>query len=139
MKGLEISRAFFFEWDTREYAFDLIHIMSIYLPNCPAEGLPLPSQRFQIKYFLHCTKALNLVVVHNGNQIVQPVVWCEQRGFPYRTLITLTIAKQHENAIPCMAALARQGYPAADGESVPQRARGYLNARHATGNVTCQT
>jgi len=43
-------------------------------------------------------ETLNLVVVHDGHQVVKPVLGCEQDGLPVRTLIQLAIAKHNENA-----------------------------------------
>src|SRR5258708_63744 len=88
--------------------------------NGTSEGAPLVCQWIQIDHVFDRAEALNLVVVDDDDQVVQFVVWREQRGFPNRTFVTLAVADHAEDAGGSAIPLCSNGHPGGDGKPVAQ-------------------
>src|SRR5271170_1709645 len=70
---------------------DLVKIVPVDFTHRPAEGFPFLREWLQIEDLLHGSQALNLVVINDGNQMVQTVVGSEQRSLPDRSFIAFTV------------------------------------------------
>src|SRR3990167_4134653 len=89
-------------------------IVAVDLPNLPAEGPPLVHERIEIQHLADRSKALDLVVVDDGDEVVQRVVRREQRSLPGRTLVALAVAQKREHAVLPPIPLTRQRHSARD-------------------------
>src|SRR5438270_633404 len=76
------GRPSFFERNGRECFLNLVQIMALDLTGCPPERTPLIGEWFQVHNFFYGAETLNLVVIHNGDEIIQLVLWREQNWFP---------------------------------------------------------
>src|ERR671931_2934809 len=65
-----------------EYTQNLLEVMSVDLLHAPAERLPFGCQWLKLQHLLYGSQTLNLVVVHDGNQIVQGMMSGKQRRLP---------------------------------------------------------
>src|SRR5215469_1511645 len=69
-------------WCFSERALDLLKVMPVDLANRPAETGELCRQRLQLQSFIYRSETLDLVVIHNVDQIVELVMGGKQYRFP---------------------------------------------------------
>ena len=114
--------------------------MAINLPHGPTKGAPLVGEGLQVHHFFDRAQALNLVVVHDGDQVIEMMLRGKQDRFPVGTLVAFTVAEQTEDAPGLGIPLACQRHARCHGQTVPQRASGYFDARHVfMGGMTSET
>jgi hypothetical protein len=106
-------------------------VVAVALDDCPPEGAPLVDERLQPQGFGHRRQALDLVVIHHGDEVIELVVAGEKDGFPVRPFIALAVAEQHEHAMRGAIALRAQCHSRPDRQAVAQRAGRELDARDA--------
>src|SRR6266542_6085533 len=78
----------------REHFSNVVRRVAINLSHCPAESLPLRGEGLQLDDLFHSAQTLDLVVVHDGDEVVQSVVRRKERRLPDRSFITLSIAQE---------------------------------------------
>src|SRR5437667_6063613 len=71
---------------------DLPVVMAVDLAHAPAEGTPFVGKGLKVQHFLDGSKALDLVVINQGNQVVEPMMWRKEHGLPDRPLAAFAVA-----------------------------------------------
>ena len=72
--------------------------MAIHFTDGPTERGKFLAQRLQPQRVGNAAQALQLVVINDRGQPVQPVVRCKQRGFPIAALTAFAVAHQDKGA-----------------------------------------
>src|SRR5947209_15528906 len=104
--------------------------MPVNVQHSPAERSPFVRYRLKLKHITNAAEALNLVVVHDGYKIIKPVMRSEKYCFPRRAFVQLAVAQHYEDAIVFVIMLSCESNPAANRESVTERACRSFNAGH---------
>src|SRR5262245_31834578 len=114
------------EGKTIEHGRKLRHVVAINLGGAKAESAPLVEQRLELLDLGRRPGGLDLVVVHDGDQIGQAVLARAQRRLPYRSFIDLAVAHDHNDPAVATLHACRQRHSDADREAVAERAgRGF--------------
>src|SRR5260370_42291750 len=67
-------------------------VVAVHFADRPPEGAPLRGQGIERQHLRHAAEALDLVVVHNGDELLQPLMWREEDRLPAGALIQLALA-----------------------------------------------
>ena len=104
-------------------------IVSVDLDHMPAKARPT-ARHVDLEGVVAEIKALQMVVVHHGDEVVQAEVIGKFRRLPHRALVAFAVA-HHNKGTPCLAVLlCRQCAACRDCQTVAERARGKINAGH---------
>src|SRR5947208_2551093 len=108
--------------------FDLADVVPVDLASPPAERFPFRDQWFEVQHLSHGSQTLDLVVIDDGDKIVQSVVRSEQGGLPHTALVAFAVTEQNEDAVRPAIAPHGKRHPTSDRESVTECTRGRLDA-----------
>ena len=73
-------------------------IVTVDVANGPPEGFHLVGERLEREGGCHGREALQVVVVHHHDEVVEPVVAREHRGLPVASLVPFPIAGEDVRA-----------------------------------------
>jgi len=93
----------------RECLFEGFVAMAVDFLNMPTECTPFVSKRLQGQDSIDPAEALNLVVVDDADEVVEPVVRGEQGRLPGRALVTFAVAEQGDGATGALQPLSMKG------------------------------
>ena len=105
--------------------------MAVDLQRLPSERFPFLTLRCKGHHLLRRAIVLQAIMIHDGDEIPAGKMSRRLRRFPYRSLITLSIADNDEDAgilIPFTP--QPQSTPDAQGKPLPQTAAGKLHPRN---------
>ena len=105
-------------------------IVPVYLPDRPSKASPLVSKRLKSQGFRHGAYALQLIVVHDSHQVIEPVVCCEKYCLPIGTLVAFAVAHQHKNPVLSPIELGAVSHPGTYRQPMTQRTGGELDTRN---------
>src|SRR5260370_40768725 len=77
---------------------------------------------------LNHAEALDAVVIHNDNEVVEMVLWGEESRFPNGAFVAFAVAEQTEYAARAAGTLGGNGHSRGDGKTTAQGAGGKLDA-----------
>src|ERR1044072_6820807 len=128
--GDDAARPADLERHRAERRLDRAEVVPVDFAPPPAQAAPLVGQRLEVDHLFDAAEALDLVVVDDHREVVEPVLRREQGGLPGRALVALAVGDHRPEALP--AAVAPGGARHASGESaaVAERAGGNLDSRH---------
>src|SRR5438552_3255640 len=87
---------------------DLPVIVTINFAHGPTEGAPLVRKGLEVEHLRDRAEALDLVVIDQAHEVIEPVMRRKQDRFPVRALIALPIAEKCINTVRSLVRLARQ-------------------------------
>jgi hypothetical protein len=97
----------------------------------PAKGLPLLGNRLDGHDVFDEAVGLGVVVIDEGDQVVQLVVRGGHCGFPRGALLQLAVGEEVEHVeAASLPQPGAQGHADGDRKALPKRAAGHLNAGH---------
>src|SRR3990172_11762908 len=105
--------------------------MAVNLQGMPFKGPPFIGKRLQVLYLLHPSILLELVIIHDDGEIIQPVVSCIESRFPDLSLIALPISGEDIDTKIFPIQLGGQGHADPDRNPLSQRPSGGLDTAQA--------
>ena len=103
-------------------------VVAVDLPHRPTEGSQLVGQRLEGQRPGDRGQTLQLVVVNEGDEVVQSVMGGEHHRLPVGAFVHLAIAEHHEDAPGPALAARRERLAGAERQAVAERTRGELDA-----------
>jgi hypothetical protein len=120
----------------RVHAVVFVPVQPSYLPS---ERPPLVLEGLEFERVRHAGQALDLVVVHQSDQVVESMVSGKHRRFPGRAFVTLAVAQEDEHAPGRLLKRRGECHSGRYREAVAERAGGNLDAGDSlVGDVAAQ-
>ena len=102
--------------------------MAVALKHRPAEALPLCGKVAQRHYLVGRSVELNLVVVHDGDEVIELELCCAHCGLPDNALVQLAVAENGVDLRRGLVELERHRHALSGGEALTEGASGHLDA-----------
>src|ERR1035437_818254 len=102
---------------------DCCQVVTVNFLHSPAKYAPLVCERIEIDHVLHCSEALDLVVIDDCTEMTELMMRREQNRLPVGAFIQLTITENDEGSSLDSVPLRRQRHTTSYRQAMPQRTR----------------
>jgi hypothetical protein len=104
------------------------YVVAVHLAHGPAEGAPLIRHRRHVEQVGDWAVGLELVMIDDSDQGVEPVLGRGHRRLPHRALVGLAVAHDDEDAAVALLKAGGQRHADANRQAVAERPGGRLHA-----------